>query len=101
RELADIEAANGRSLIVHEGAQRRQQVTCNVAGRDLTSFVADAKRAVAEKVYFPSGVYAVFRGSAEQQATARREILIHSAIAGVGIIVLLAMVFRTERNLLL
>lgn len=101
RELADIEAGNGRSLVVHEGAQRRQQVACNVTGRDLTSFVADAKRAVAEKVQFPSGVYAVFRGSAEQQATAQREILIHSAIAGVGIIVLLAMVFRTGRNLLL
>ena len=101
RELADIETGNGRSLVVHEGAQRRQQVTCNVTGRDLTSFVADAKRAVAEKVQFPSGVYAVFRGSAEQQATAQREILIHSAIAGVGIIVLLAMVFRTGRNLLL
>jgi Cu/Ag efflux pump CusA len=101
RELADIEAGNGRSLVVHEGAQRRQQVTCNVTGRDLTSFVAEAKHAVAEKVQFPSGVYAVFRGSAEQQATAQREILIHSAIAGVGIIVLLAMVFRTGRNLLL
>jgi len=101
RELADIEAGNGRSLIVHEGAQRRQQVTCNVTGRDLTSFVADAKRAVAEKVQFPSGVYAVFRGSAEQQATAQREILIHSVIAGAGIILLLALVFRTGRNLLL
>lgn len=101
RELADIEGGNGRSLIVHEGAQRRQQVTCNVTGRDLTSFVADAKRAVAEKVQFPSGVYCVFRGSAEQQATAQREILIHSVIAGVGIIVLLAMIFRTGRNLLL
>lgn len=101
RELADIEGGNGRSLVVHEGAQRRQQVTCNVTGRDLTSFVADAKRAVAERVQFPSGAYAVFRGSAEQQATARREILIHSVIAGVGIIVLLAMVFCTGRNLLL
>jgi len=101
RELADIEAGNGRSMVVHEGAQRRQQVTCNVAGRDLASFVAEAKRVVAEKVQFPSGVYAVFRGSAEQQATAQREILIHSVIAGVGIVVLLAMIFRTGRNLLL
>ena len=101
RELADIEAGNGRSLVVHEGAQRRQQVTCNVTGRDLTSFVAEARRAVAQKVEFPSGVYSVFRGSAEQQATAQREILIHSAIAGVGIIVLLAMVFRARQNLLL
>ena len=101
RELADIEAGNGRSLVVHEGAQRRQQVTCNVTGRDLTSFVAEARRAVAQKVEFPSGVYSVFRGSAEQQATAQREILIHSVIAGVGIIVLLAMVFRARQNLLL
>ena len=39
-----------RDVIRHEGGRRRQTVTSNVAGRDVTSFVADARRAVAEQV---------------------------------------------------
>ncbi len=101
RELADIYPATGRSMVVHEGAQRRQQVTCNVAGRDLASFVAEAKKKVAEQVVFPAGIYLVFAGSAEAQAKARQELLVHSAIAGAGIVLLLALVFHRGRNLLL
>ena len=101
RELADIYPSSGRHLIVHDGARRRQQVTCNVEGRDVGSFMAELKRKVAEQVKFPAGVYPVFGGSAELQARARRELLVHSVLAGVGIVLLLALVFRAGRNLLL
>ena len=33
RELADVYPTNGRYAILHEGARRRQSVTCNPAGR--------------------------------------------------------------------
>ncbi len=99
RELADIEPGTGRYVVVHEGAQRRQQVTCNVEGRDIASFVAELKRQVTAQVDFPTGVYPVYGGSAEAQTHARRELLLHSALAGVGIVLLLAMVFRSGRNL--
>jgi Cu/Ag efflux pump CusA len=101
RELADIHLTTGRSVIVREGARRRTQVTCNVQGRDLASFVAEARRQILAKVAFPAGVYPVFAGSGEAQAKARQELLVKSAVAGVGIVVLLAMVFRQWRNLLL
>ena len=100
RQLAEIYPASGRHSIQHEGTRRRQVVTCNPE-RDVASFVTDAKKAVAEKVKFPAGVYAVFGGAAEQQSKARRELLIHSLIAGAAVVLLLSVVFRNPRNLLL
>jgi Cu/Ag efflux pump CusA len=53
------------------------------------------------RVSFPAGVYPVFSGSAFVQSAARQELLLHSAIAGIGIIMLLSIVFHNTRNLLL
>ena len=100
RELVDVYQTTGRFMIVHDGARRRQSVTCNVRGRDIASFVAEAKRKI-QAVSFPPGVYPVFSGAAEASAQARRELLLHSSIAGVGVVLLLSMVFGSARNLLL
>ena len=100
-ELAEIYPTSGRHSIMHEGARRRQTVTCATSGRDVTSFVADAKRQVAAKVSFPGGTYAVFSGAAQAQAEAQQELLLHSGIAAVGILLLLSIVFHNWRNLLL
>ena len=101
KQLADVYLANGRYAILHDGARRRQTVTCNPSGRDVASFVADAQKAVAAQVTFPAGVYAEFSGAAEEQAQARRELLLHSALTAVGIILLLSMVFRRASHLFL
>ncbi len=101
RELADIYRATGRHSILHEGARRRQTITCTPQGRDVTGFVADAKQQITAKVKFPGDVYAVFSGAAEAQAQATRQLLLHSAIAAVGILLLLSVVFRSWHNLLL
>ncbi|HKI71333.1 MAG TPA: efflux RND transporter permease subunit, partial [Verrucomicrobiae bacterium] len=99
RELADVYLTTGRYSILHDGARRRQTVTCNPGGRDVASFVVDAKKQIAAKVQFPAGVYPVYSGGAEEQAQAQRELLLHSLIAAAGIVILLALVFRTGRNL--
>ncbi len=100
-QLAEIYPAAGRHMIVHEGARRRQQVTCNVEGRDVASFMAELKRKVREATSLPTGTYASFGGSAELQGQARRELLVHSALAGAGIVLLLALVFGSGRHLAL
>jgi len=99
-ELVDVDDASDRYAILHEGARRRQAVTCNPT-RDVASFVTDARRAVAEKVSMPPGVYAVFGGEAETQATARNELLAHAAVASVGVVLLLAVGLGSWRNLVL
>ncbi|HEY5914918.1 MAG TPA: efflux RND transporter permease subunit, partial [Verrucomicrobiae bacterium] len=101
RELTDIFPTSGRASILHEGARRRQTVTCATSGRDVTSFVAEAKRQVSAKVSFPAGAYAAFSGAAEAKEKAQSELLVHSGIAAVGILLLLSIVFRQWRNLLL
>ena len=100
-DLADVYSTSGRHSIMHEGARRRQTVTCNPEGVDVATFVAHAKKAVAAKVNFPSGVYAQFSGAAEAKEKAQKELLLHSAIGGIGILLLLSIVFANWRNLVL
>ncbi len=101
KELADVYLTTGRYAILHDGASRRQVVTCRPEGRDVTSFVADAKQQISQKVSFPKGFYAIFSGAAEAAQQARRELLLNSAIAGVGILLLLIVVTGHWRNLML
>ncbi|HWX21106.1 MAG TPA: efflux RND transporter permease subunit [Candidatus Binatia bacterium] len=101
RELADIYPTTGRPSILHEGARRRQTVTCAATGRDVTSFVDEARKQVAAKVNFPPGSYTAFTGAAEAKQKAQRELLLHSGIAAVGILLLLSIVFHNWRNLML
>jgi Cu/Ag efflux pump CusA len=97
--VADIFMTEGRFSILHDGARRRQTVTCNPTN-DVQTFVADARRILAEKVPLPKGVYLEFAGAAEAQKAATRELLLHSSIAAVGILLLLSVVLGHWRNLL-
>jgi len=101
RELADVFAGSARYSILHEGARRRQTVTCATSGRDVSSFVEEAQQRVSQKVNMPQGAYVVFSGAAQAKQKAQSELLLHSAIAGVGILILLSMVFHSWRNLML
>ena len=101
QQLADIYPTSGRFSILHEGARRRQTVTCSTSGRDVTSFVEEAKQQIKAKVNFPAGVYPAYTGAAQAKEKAQRELLLHSAIAAVGILLLLSIVFHNSRNLLL
>jgi CzcA family heavy metal efflux pump len=98
RAIADVYRTEGRFSILHEGARRRQTITCNPT-RDVESFVADARRIIAEKVPLSKGVYLEFAGAAEAQKAARRELLLNAAIASVGILLLLGVVLGHWRNL--
>jgi len=78
-----------------------QVITANVTGRDVASFVADAKARIAAAVQLPSGTYLEFAGTAEAQSKARRDLIFNALIAGVGIVILLSVVTRNANNLLL
>jgi Cu/Ag efflux pump CusA len=100
-QVADVFESSGRYRVQHQGARRLQTVTANVTGRDITSFVAEAKAAVSKSVAFPAGTYAEFRGTAEEQERSQSALLLNSLIAGVGIVLLLAVITQNGRNLLL
>jgi CzcA family heavy metal efflux pump len=100
RQLADIYETTGRYMIQHEGARRVTTVTCNVEGRDLGSFVAEAQSRISA-LSLGSGTYVRFGGTAAAEARSRRDLLIDSFLAGLGITLLLSVVMSNYRNLLL
>ena len=99
-QLADIREVPGRYIVLHQGARRVQTVTCSVSGRDLNSFVKEAERRIKAEIRLPAGGYFEFTGAAQAEARARRDMIVHSLIAGFGIILLISIV-TGFRNLLL
>jgi CzcA family heavy metal efflux pump len=101
RDLAEIREVSGRYVILHQDARRVQTVTCNVTGQSVNLFASEAKRRIAAEMVLPAGFYLEFSGTAVAQARSTEELIIHSFLAGVGIILLLSIVTGNGRNLLL
>lgn len=101
KQVADIYETSGRYQLQHQAAQRVQSVTANVSGRDVASFVADAKSKLARAVALPPGAHIEFAGTAEAQAQSRRDLLVNASLAGIGIIILLWIITGHWQNLML
>lgn len=99
-QLADIYETSGRFIVQHDGARRVETVTCNLQGGDLNAFLAEAHRRLS-RISFPPGTYVAFAGTIQAQARSHRDLLVHSLLAGLGIILLLSVVMGNYRNLLL
>ncbi|HEV2188269.1 MAG TPA: efflux RND transporter permease subunit [Stellaceae bacterium] len=100
-QIADVLETTGLYEIQHQGGRRLQSVTLDVEGRDVASFVKDARSQIASKISLPKGTYVEFSGAAEAQAEAQNDLIIKSLFAGVGIVLLLSIVTRNWRNLLI
>jgi Cu/Ag efflux pump CusA len=100
-QVVKLEKGTGRYAVLHDEAQRRAIVTCSVAGRSLSAFVAEAEKAVKARANLPASVTARFGGVLEAQSAAHRELALHLLIALAGILALLSLVFHSPRNLML
>jgi Cu/Ag efflux pump CusA len=101
RRIADIAEAAGRSQIEHSGGQRLQTVTSGVRGRTVSDFVHEAQARVDRDVRLPAGTYIVFEGEAQARARSQHDLLVNSALAGGGIVLLLFLALRSARATLL
>lgn len=101
RALAEIHLGNGRYNVIHESAQRLQQITCNVQGRDIASFATEVQRTIAARVSLPPGTFVTYSGSAQAEGQAKSDLLVNSLLAATAIVLLLALLFGSGRNLLL
>ena len=99
--VADIHQGAGRFQVSHQRAQRLQTIVCNVTGRDIGSFVAEAKAQVDRKIRLSEGSYVQFTGEAEAQAQARRDLALNAGLAAVGIVLLLSIITGSGANLML
>ena len=94
-QLADIIEEEGPAQISREGGQRRISVEVNIRGRDLAGFVADAQRAVSNKIAIPSGYQLQWGGQFEQLQSASRRLMIVIPVVLVLIFVLLYINFQS------
>jgi Cu(I)/Ag(I) efflux system membrane protein CusA/SilA len=77
-EVAKVELTRGATAIRTENGQLAVYIFVDLRDRDLGSYVADAKRAVAGEVKFPPGTYAVWSGQYEylERAAARMQVVV-------------------------
>ncbi len=100
-QLARVYETSGRYVVLHDGARRVQTITLNVAGGNVDAFVQNAQKQIAAKVTLAPGNYIQFGGTAAAQAQSRRDLLVHSSLAALGIVLLLSIVLMNWRNLIL
>jgi len=75
-QVARLEQTEGPSTIQREWSRRRITVQCNVRGRDVASFVAEAKGRIAEQVNLPEGYTVEWGGQFENMERANRRLKI-------------------------
>ncbi|GMU34808.1 MAG: efflux RND transporter permease subunit [Planctomycetia bacterium] len=63
--LAAIREIEGPSTITREWQRRRIVIQCNVVGRDVASFVAEARRRIDAEIELPTGYFTAFGGQFE------------------------------------
>lgn len=97
-QVAQVQLAQDRYSIGHDGGQRRVSVTFNVQGRPLQAVVDDAKARIAGAVTLPAGVYLQFTGAAEAERQTRNELLLYSALGLALIVLILVAAFHWRRN---
>jgi Cu(I)/Ag(I) efflux system membrane protein CusA/SilA len=73
-ELADIRLLDGPGMIRNENGLLSGYVYVDMAGRDVGSYVADAKRAVREYVQLPPGYALVWSGQYEYMQRVRERL---------------------------
>ena len=99
--IADIREDRSPNFVTRENVQRKIVVSCNVAGGDLRRVVSDIQNHIAEEVKLPRGYRIEYGGQFESEAEATQRILLLGALVIVGILVLLATVFRSWSDALI
>jgi cobalt-zinc-cadmium resistance protein CzcA len=81
--VATVEKTTGPKMIPREWSQRRITVQCNVRGRDLGSFIAEAQQRIREQVLLPPNYRVEWGGQFEnmRRAQARLAIVVPIALA--------------------
>ncbi|MDD2765486.1 MAG: CusA/CzcA family heavy metal efflux RND transporter [Opitutaceae bacterium] len=97
-QLAKVTITEGPAQISREMGQRRIVVECNVTGRDLGGFVAEAQRKLDVMVKLPPGYYITWGGQFENQQRAMRRFVIVVPITLASIFLLLFSSFNSVKQ---
>ena len=97
-QVANIGVRPGPSMISAENGLLRDRVFLNVRGRDVGSFVDEAKKTVERKVALPPGYFVEWAGQYEHQIRARNRLAVVVPVCFAIIFVLLYVTYRSARE---
>lgn len=100
-QVADFQVVEKVGMIAREMGQRRAAIMVNLRGRDVESFVLEARKKVAEKVALPSGYTVEFGGQFKNLQEARARLAVIVPVALLVIFLLIFMAFGSLRQALL
>lgn len=96
-ELGLLEDSEGPATVRREGFERTVRVEVNLRGRDLSSWVAEAKAAVKKEVPLPTGYTVTWGGQFENLERAQRRLAMVVPLALAIILGMLVMMFGSVR----
>ncbi|RVY53928.1 efflux RND transporter permease subunit [Helicobacter pylori] len=94
--IAKIEEVDGPVSVVRENSMRMSVVRSNVVGRDLNSFVEEAKKVIAQNIKLPSGYYITYGGQFENQQRANKRL---STVIPLSILAIFFILFFTFKSI--
>jgi len=100
-QVARLVRTEGPSTIQREWSRRRITVQCNVRGRDVAGFVAEAKERIAEQVTLPDEYTVEWGGQFENMERANRRLKIIVPMALGLIFIMLYLSLGSVRDLLI
>ncbi|MDO6526418.1 efflux RND transporter permease subunit [Motilimonas sp. 1_MG-2023] len=100
-DVADIRYEDGPPMIKTENARPNGWVFVDIEGRDLSSYVADAKQVVAEQLDLPAGYSLAWSGQYEYMERAKARLSIVTPITLSIIMLLLYLSFRRVGEVLI
>jgi len=100
-EVVETELVSSPNRISRENGQRRVVVSANVRGRDLGSFVAEVREAIASEIDIPPGYFVEYGGTFEQLESASQRLTLVVPATLVLIFGLLLIVLGSVRDSLI
>ncbi|PUD58536.1 CusA/CzcA family heavy metal efflux RND transporter [Helicobacter pylori] len=94
--IAKIEEVDGPVSVVRENSRRMSVVRSNVVGRDLNSFVEEAKKVIAQNIKLPSSYYITYGGQFENQQRANKRL---STVIPLSILAIFFILFFTFKSI--
>ncbi|GAA7544203.1 efflux RND transporter permease subunit [Helicobacter pylori] len=94
--IAKIEEVDGPVSIVRENSMRMSVVRSNVVGRDLNSFVEEAKKVIAQNIKLPLSYYITYGGQFENQQRANKRL---STVIPLSILAIFFILFFTFKSI--
>jgi cobalt-zinc-cadmium resistance protein CzcA len=74
--LAEVRQIEGPSTVTREWQRRRVVVQCNVRGRDVGSFVDEARERISEELALPRSYFVTFSGQFEHMERAQARLML-------------------------